>query len=373
MPYKQIAKVAIRIDEDLKKAFGVELIKASKIYELEVVHNKNFALSSADEIKGFRNLIMDFIVHLLPKIAIYDDKDNHFKKLTEDENVFSRALLFSDVITLSQNIYGNLDWTNLCEVSNSIEGEAYELKRQHQWRPKKKVKQVNEPLRYGEDETPEHIANAENLKHNERKILSLIDIPVWDKAQWSGMFFMVYPDGQFPPCIGLMFKNEDGARNIFKEWRERLGDKDEKDALRICIVTGVDKNNPAHYRIHLGTNANAYRRIGVQEQMVMVSRIQTMTPEDDKNLNMFLETYKKYGVYCLLPAIFQDGQPEPKIIRDMLLFKKLLIVKPAWKIGDNDEDLVVLQLDDKPIIPDNESKVPVLKALDRMRKMNRKK
>jgi len=371
MPYKQIAKVSIGIDEDLKEAFAIELITTSKKYELEVVHNKNFTLSSADEIKRFRGLIMDFIAYLLPKIAIYDNKGSHFKKLVEDENVFSRALLFSDVITLSQNICGNLDWTSLREVSNSIEEEAYDLKRKSQWRPKKKVEQANEPLRPGEDEPPEHIANAENLKHNERRILSLIDIPVWDKAQWSGMFFMVYPDGQFPPCIGLMFKNEDGARNIFKGWRDRLGDKDEKDALRICIVTGVDKNNPAHYRIHLGTNANAYRQIGVQEQMVMVSRIQTMTPKDDKNLSMFLDAYKKYGVYCLLPAIFQDGQPEPKIIRDMLLFKKLLIVKPAWQIGDNDEDLVVLQLDDEPIIPEDIKDAPVLRALERNKKMNR--
>lgn len=74
----------------------------------------------------------------------------------------------------------------------------------------------------------------------------------------------------------------------------------------------------------------------------------------------------------MLPAIFQDGYPEPKIIRDMFLFKKLLIVKPAWQIGDNDEDLVVLQLDDEPIIPENIKDAPVLKALERNKKMNKK-
>jgi len=373
MPYKHTAKVAVRINEELKEPLGIELIKSSEIYELEISHNRSISLDSADEIKQFRKLILEFIVYLLPKIAICDDKKNHFKKLADDENVFSRALLFSDVITLSQNICGNLDWTSLREVSNSIEGDVYELKRKYQWSPKKKVEHASEPLIPGEGEPPEHITDSENLKHNERRILSLIDIPVWDKAQWKGMFFMVYPDGQFPPCIGLMFKNEEGARSIFKGWRERLGNKDEKDALRVCIVTGVDKNNPAHYRIHLGTNANAYRKIRVQEQMVMVSRIQTMTPENDKNLNMFLDAYKKYGVYCFLPAIFQDGQAEPKIIRDILLFKKLLIVKPAWQIGDNDEDLVVLQPNDDPIIPENINDAPVVKALKRNQEMKMKK
>jgi len=176
---------------------------------------------------------------------------------------------------------------------------------------------------------------------------------------------MIYPDGQFPPCIGLMFKNEDGARKIFKEWRYRLGERDEKEALRICVVTGIDKHNPAHYRVHVGTNLNAYERIGEQGQVVMVSRIQTMTPDSDKNLSMFLKTYEKYGVFCLLPAILEEGLVEPKVIRELVLFKKAIIVKPAWQIGDNDEDLVVLQPDDEPIIPKDIKNAPVLRALER--------
>jgi len=191
MPYKQNAKVAIRIDKDLKDEFGIELTEVSENFELEVVHKEDFALTSADAIKKFRDLITHFIVCLLPKIAIYDDKNNHIERLAKEENIFSRSLIFSDVITLSQNIFGSLDWINISKVSALIEADAYQLKRVSQWKPKKKPqKKLKEPLKYGEGVPPENIANAENLKHNERRVLSLIDIPVWNKAQWCGSFFM---------------------------------------------------------------------------------------------------------------------------------------------------------------------------------------
>ncbi|MFZ2168939.1 MAG: hypothetical protein WAW61_04795, partial [Methylococcaceae bacterium] len=373
MPYKQVAKVAIKIDKDLKDEFGIKLITNSENFELEVVHKEDFVLNSSDAIKKFRDQITDFITHLLPKIAIYDDKYNHFTRLAEEENVFSRSLIFSDVMTLSQNIFGDLEWTNLCKVSESIEKEPYELKRKSQWKPKGKKKKSKEPLIRGDGEAPEHIANAENLKHSERRVLSLVDIPVWDKAQWCGAFFMVFPDGQSPPCIGLMFRNEENARKIFTGWFDRLGKRDENESLRICVVTGIDQNNPARYRIHVGTNVNSYERIGEGGQIVTVSRINTMTPDSDRNLSMFLEAYKRYGVYYLLPGIFQEGQSEPKIIWDMLLFKKKVIIKPAWQISDNDEDFVALQPDDKPIIPEDVKNAPVVVALERKQKMNREK
>lgn len=371
IPYKQVVKVAVRIDKDLRKEFGLKLIRDSENCELEVIHKEDFALTSADAIKKFRDTITDFIIYLLPKITLCVDTKDHIRRLAEEENVFGRCLIFSDVMTLSQNVFGSLDWINLSKVSELIKKDAYQLERTSQWRPKEKKKKSKGPLKPGEGEAPEHIANTENLKHSERKILSLINIPAWDKAQWSGLFFMIYPEGQFPPCIGLLFKNREAAMDIFVGWLDRLGKKDEKEELRISIVTGVDKNNPAHYRVHIGTNINTYERIGEQKQFVLVSRINTMTPDSDKNLSMFLKTYEKYGVYCLLPAILKEGQVKPEVVKNLFLFKKSLIVKPAWQIGDNDEDFIVLQPGDEPIIPEDVKNAPVLKALERKQKMNR--
>ena len=151
-----------------------------------------------------------------------------------------------------------------------------------------------------------------------------------------------------------------------------LAKKDEEEELRISIITGLDKDNPAHYRVHVGTNINT-EQIGEQIQFLLVSRINTMIPDNDKNLSMFLEAYEKYGVYCLMPAILKEGQDEPEVIRNLFLYKKSLIVKAAWQIGDNDEDFVVLQPGDDPIIPEDVKNAPVLRALERKQRMNNKK
>ncbi len=373
MPYKQNAKVAIKIVGELEEKFEIKLIKDSDEYELEVIHKEEFALTSADSIKKFRDLIWNFIAHILPKIALFDDSDNYFRRLAEEEKVFSRSLIFSDIMTLSENVFGSLDWIDLSKVSESIEKSAYQLKRTNQWKPKEDKSKSKGPLKRGEGEAPEYIANTENFRHDERKVFSLIDTPVWDSAQWCGVFFMVYPPGQFPPCIGLLFKMEDSARKIFKGWLDRLGKGDEKEALRISIITGIDKNNPAHYRVHIGTNINAYEKTGEQGQFLMVSRINTMTPDSKQNLNIFLEAYEKYGVYCLLPAVMRKDQVEPKEIRDMYLLKKSLTIKPAWQIEMNDDDLVVLKVDDEPVIPEDVDDAPVLKTLEWKRKMANKK
>lgn len=367
MPYKQNAKVAFRPDKNLKEEFGIKLISDSNDYELEIVHKNDFTLSSATAIKHFREFTTNCIVYLLPKIAIYDDKREHFKRLVEEENVFNRSLIFSDLITLSYNVFGNLDWINLSKLSDKIEQTAYPLKRTSQWSPREKQQKAKEPLKYGEGEPPEHILKYENLKHSERKVFSLIDVPIWDKAKWCGTFFMFYPEANFPPCLGLMFEDEKSARKIFKGWLDRLGKRDDRDELRLSIITGVDKNNPAHYRVHVGTNMQAYGNVEEQGYFLTASRINSMTPDTDKNLSMFLKAYKRYGVYCLMPAI-SKGQTEPEALNGLLLFKKTLTVRPAWQVGDNDEDLTVLYPDDEPIIPTVVKDAPVIKALNRVKK-----
>lgn len=369
MPYKQNVKVAIKIDKDLKEEFGITLISNSANFELEVAHKENFDLKSADAIRNFRDFSTHFIAELLPKIALYNNINDHLRHLAEEENVFSRSLIFSDVMTLSQNVFGGLAWINLSEVSKSIKKAAYKLQRTTQWKPKTKINKVEKQLKMGEGDAPEDIANADNIKHSERRVVSLIDVPLWNNAKWHGTLFMVYQDGVFPPCIGLLFKGEDSARKIFKGWLDQFGKKDENESLRVCIITGIDKKNPTHYRVHIGTNIKAHMGMEERKQLLFVSRIQTMTPDSDKNLSMFLKAYEKYGVYYLLPAIYEEDWIEPKVIRDLFLYKKSLIVKPAWQIGDNDVDLMALQSNDDPIIPANLKNAPVNKALKRVKRM----
>src|SRR5215467_1966880 len=97
--------------------------------------------------------------------------------------------------------------------------------------------------------------DIERLKHSDRKILSLIDIPLWNKAKWSGTAFMTAsPSVIEPPVLVLLFENLDPAKAIFSTWRKDLGKEDREDRLRVCVLTGIDKDNPAAYRVVLSEN-----------------------------------------------------------------------------------------------------------------------
>lgn len=371
MPYKQIARVAIRVGDarTIKSEFGIELVVDEDGYDVIVIHRQDFSLQSGNSILNFRDFATQFIAGLLPRIAIYDDEQKHIERLAEEEDVFGRSTLFSDLMTLSENVFGSLDWLDVEKLVDDISKEPYDVIRRRQWVPERKARAAQEDLKPGTGDAPEHIADTEGLRHGERKVLSLINVPIWDRATWRGAAFMIFPEGQFPPTIGLLFENEEAARQIFEDWIERLGKADEKEELRISIITGIDKDNPTYYRMQITTNINAYERSGDQGQFVMTARIQTMEPNSSENLEMFLEEYRKVGVFALLPAVFKGAGQEPELIRDLFLFKTKLIVKPAWEISANDEDTMALQLDDNPIIPDGVEDAPVKEALEQKRKI----
>jgi hypothetical protein len=48
-----------------------------------------------------------------------------------------------------------------------------------------------------------------------------------------------------PAGLGLIFKDGVAGRAIFEELRKKLGSNDEDDRLRISIITGIDKEDPA--------------------------------------------------------------------------------------------------------------------------------
>lgn len=64
--------------------------------------------------------------------------------------------------------------------------------------------------------------------------------------------------------------------------------------------------------------------------------------------------------YTPLPA---NGQDEPEVGYQQAVLKRHLHIRPAWQIGENDHDIVVLDDDEDPFIPDGVDDAPVLKAL----------
>jgi hypothetical protein len=212
--------------------------------------------------------------------------------------------------------------------------------------------QVGLPARFAE-----RIATA---KHSERRIASLIDVPLWDQAKWRGTLFYFDPRLAPYPVLGIGFEDQDAATKIFRGLRKQVGKSDDENRLRITILRGIRKSQPAAYRVVIGTNID--RRYAKGMLIMMVNRIHVMEPDTSQNLDRFLETLKGAPDYLLAPALFGRGQPNIGI--GLAIRKTELVVRNAWELGLHDIDIVGLASDDDPIVPQGVDAPPCREALE---------
>jgi hypothetical protein len=218
-----------------------------------------------------------------------------------------------------------------------------------------------EPIKFGSGAPPADLIDKSRLKHTERRIISPIDIALWDRAKWCGTVFGT-AEGT-PPLLGITFENGQVGQAIFRAWRDRWGKEDVDDALRVAIITGLSSQNPAHYAVMIGPNLNKLMD-SCGQAITTVSRINRMQPASPTNLDRFLDAYREFGGYILCPA--QMGSP-PIFLHSIYLAKRHLEIRQAWQICENDPDAMALQDDDDPIIPSTVQDPPVRKALEQMR------
>lgn len=202
-------------------------------------------------------------------------------------------------------------------------------------------------------------------KHTQRKVFSPIDIVVWDKAGWGGTCYGW--DDRQPPFMGLMFKNLEAGKKIFTDWHARWGREEAEDALRVTIITGIYKSNPHHYAVVVGPNIDLITAdVKSGSTVSMVSRINRMTPATSENLTNFLKVFNKFDAFFLMPAqLPRSTQSRPEIEFKLALLKRHLHIRPAWQIGENDHDIVALDDEEGPFIPEGVVDAPVIRQLPR--------
>ncbi|GAA0478695.1 hypothetical protein GCM10009413_12930 [Tatumella punctata] len=98
----------------------------------------------------------------------------------------------------------------------------------------------------------------------------------------------------------------------------------------------------------------------------MISRINTMTPDNNVNLDRFLAAYHSCGKFYLgcdamLKSITTDSPRKDSLGIEM----SALDVRWAWEIGLNDVDCIGVNLEeDDPYIPDDVADVPLLERIN---------
>lgn len=329
-----------------------------------ISHRPKLIHSSRDEIEGFLQWLSDAAVRIFLTFAVPEAPEKWGETVVAGESGFVRAVTFSNIPDMYRTIYGEADKLAVEDWSRPDDPKI-DVTRDSAWQPKEGEKRTDRKgLRApAMGEPPEGFFDPENRKHSDYRIVTPIDARKWDAAVWRAVFFMCSPGNEFTPRLGITFEKREPAAEIFEAWHERYGETDPGNDLRIAIITGVNISNPHAYGVIIGPNFEALPT-SPSQIVGFVARRNIMQPQNSRNLDLFLSEYRRLGRFKLVAAHLTGMASPPDPIGDYGLEKHHLVVRPAWTIAENDPDSCVLDLDDPPIIPNDQTDAPVLKAME---------
>ena len=140
--------------------------------------------------------------------------------------------------------------------------------------------------------------------------------------------------------MALLFENEAAARKIFERWRERFGSVDANEELTVSIIRNLPQASPHHYCIQFSSSLS---EAGMKSSrpVFMATRSMTMEPGDGANLENFLNSYRQFKIFNLIPAVLASP---PQFLFELGILKKNLTVKSASEIRENDVEWVALRI-----------------------------
>jgi hypothetical protein len=205
------------------------------------------------------------------------------------------------------------------------------------------------PAADGDRDGPQFDLHA--LRHDERRVNSVIDVPVWDRAGWTGLRFMM--DFHRPPLAALVFTDLAAATTIWKQWHRWFGDRDASDRLRLSIVTDIDSDAAFAYRAVVGPPTDLVPD-SKTKVVLSIARVLRMDPASDENLRAFRAEYERARGFWLGVSFVPPGGDITQLrILGALRLSQVRFVA-ARDLLDNDLDIVAV---DAPEIPRSPSEV----------------
>lgn len=364
-------RTVIRLRKVKEQATGptFDWVEGTAGVHAEILTCERVAFDDAEALAQFTDFLCETTATVAARCFIIRSPEEWLTRVAGDERGLARATMLGNVLAIGRNLFGSDAKVRLTDWIDA-DDKYYDCLRDQCWRPSTLAvagSSPQGPAKRGEGPPPKELFDTSQRKHTERRVLSPINVPIWDQAGWGGTLYGW--SGSAPPFMGLMFRNMEAASRIFAEWSTRFGQADKDNDLRIAIITGISKANPTHYAVIVGPNIDRIERtLGISKTFVLVSRVNRMTPETNKNLDAFLKEFDKYGAYYLMPVKLPDKPGEvPDLESRQYLLKGHIYVRPAWQIGEHDYDMVALDVDEDPVIPDGITDAPVLKAMARKR------
>lgn len=322
-----------------------------------------------------RAKVMDVLVTVLGRIAVFPDMEGSLAKLFRDERAGDRALAFTSSFVTKGNVLGSSAKDRVSDWITEND-KVYELRRTARW--DEGVEPEVSPQTIADARAPEHPAKGdppntvkrdyEAFSHSDVRTRSLIREALWNEASWAGTGFA--GDGDHPPLFILLFRKHPAAERIFVRWLEEVGSDDSQERLRVSIIRKIDAQNPLAYTVIVGSNWPQPRDSAGLE--IMVSRLSTMYPTTNKNLDRFLEGLRDSACYDLTFGSINESDGNINLGAQRIR-KRELSVREAWQIGPNDPDCVGIDAALSPIIPEDQLEAPILALIEKRRNLARPK
>lgn len=362
-----VLRIRVQHTETAEHPFEHKILEVGGRPEIEigVTGFDPYQLSPADQSK-LKDRLFDLIAHATGRIVTMGDPTRMIETVFGEERALERALDFTGSYVTVGNLLGHAPKTSIA-LWRDDRAKEYPLRRRELWSAGTEITTKPEsppPTRKpapADAELPE-ILDTDHVKHTDMKTISLIRIPLWNAAGWTGLAFAFDLTSATPPTIGLIFNEKEPGLEIFRQWREEIGPDDTNDLLRLVLIRGISIRHPLHYRAVIGANFETQPLEG-SRFIMNVSRITTMTPESETNLSTYLAIFEQTRSYFLAPAILDKGAPTPHWHPDFTIQKHAIHVREMWQIGPNDPDSVGIRKDDDPIIPPGIDSPPVLAVL----------
>ena len=355
MPFREEYKVRIQLD---KKWIGPPELSFEDEFSRALIRHSG---TRYDPAAGSADWLIMAVLSLIPAIAFVDDVEKFGMRVIKEESGLSRAINFTETATPLRNILGENPKLRMSDWNNDEAPRGFAVRRKAVWSDGLDLGKEEVPLEEtvpGVGDVPQELLERNSrMKHTDRQVHSLINIPLWEKAGWWATGYIYSNDPDEPPLMSLMFRNREVGRAIFRQWREVVGQSDEHNRLRISIITGIDKTYPSSYRVLIGSNPVAPMKTGME--VVSIARVNAMYPENSANLDLFRERITRTKVFFLVPAFAPEKELQhAEVYGDLAIVKSSIRICSEWEIGEHDPDSLAVQLDDDPVIPENVSDVP---------------
>jgi len=365
-PYKERLEFTVRPADQPTASPSIQLDETTT--SISITHGAG-QFGGASDYPTLINWLQEVLILLATSMMLIRDPKTWLERIAGDEIGFGRALGLSAVGIASRNLFGAeprmllSDW-----IDPASERHALERATPLQWSSDRQPpsEDTDGSVQFGERPPPDDF-DREAGAHDERRVLSPINIPLWDKAKWRATGFSWE---QRPPLLMFGFADYSAGAQIFREWQQRADTERLEEMLRIAIVRGIDRDNPSAYTVHVSSNISKAERSGTV--FYVASRINRMMPQSRFNLDQFLAAYFAHGSFLLAPMPFQQADAVQEIDLGLALSMSKLVVREAWQIGDNDPDVPCIHEDDVPVIPDHVTDAPVTRRLDRLRRIREK-